>query len=188
MSENPPPSWIITVDEEHTHPPLQEILTVFGHALLGLLDFPNTMLSLTICDDPHIQSLNKTWRDKDQPTDVLSFPMLEHSLVTSINSNIPIDSNTPTHLTQTIDSKTQSTDAPPLILGDIVISAQTCARQAASFQHAYEQEAKRLFIHGFLHLCGYDHEQSEQEALHMRQREEWCLQQLNVGTEPLTRL
>lgn len=89
--------------------------------------------------DPEIHKLNHRFRGKDQPTDVLSFPLADTLY--------------------------------PSLLGEVVISVDTAARQARSRGHALQEELQTLLIHGILHLLGYDHEASRREALRMHRKE-----------------
>jgi len=101
-------------------------------------------LELILTTDEEIQELNYTYRKKDKPTDVLSFPL----------ENIP--------------------GAP---LGSIVISIDTAKKEALKFGHSVEDEVKLLFIHGLLHLLGYDHEVDNGE---MREKEEEIIKKFNL--------
>ena len=92
---------------------------------LGLAD---AELSVVLVDDRGIQALNREHRGKDQPTDVLAFPL----------------------------GRPPTADLPRL-LGDIVISLPTAARQAKSRKRPLLPEARFLLAHGLLHLLGYDH-------------------------------
>jgi probable rRNA maturation factor len=85
-------------------------------------------LSLVFCDDDFIQKLNRDYRGKNTPTDVLSFPMEEEVF-----------------------------EAEVRMLGDVVISTETALRQAESLKHEPFLEVVFLLIHGLLHLHGYDH-------------------------------
>ena len=89
--------------------------------------------------DPEIHVLNRQYRGKDKPTDVLSFP-LAHEL-------------------------------QPFLLGDVVISVETAARQARRRGYSLREELQTLLIHGVLHLLGYDHEVSRREAIRMHRKE-----------------
>lgn len=64
------------------------------------------------------------------------------------------------------------------LLGEIIISAQTAARQAKAMGHSLEEEIKRLIVHGFIHLLGYDHEQGPEEERKFREIEERILSEL----------
>ncbi len=92
-------------------------------------------LSLRLTDDAEIQDLNRVYRHRDQPTDVLSFAALE------------TDSVLPPALLE----------VEPLYLGDIIISLDTAERQAVERDHSLLQETTWLAAHGFLHLLGWDH-------------------------------
>lgn len=92
-------------------------------------------ISLVVCDDPFIHRLNKHYRKKDYPTDVLSFSLSEGGFLPNPNTN----------------------------LGDIVISIDTAQRQADRLGETLAEEFVVLFIHGLLHLMEYLHEDSEEE-------------------------
>ena len=167
---------MISIRHVESIPDFEERLLPFFDALMELLSISHGELSLVLCNDQEIQKLNAEWREKDKPTDVLSFPMIEESLVPYIEEEKPW----PMHWSA-------EAAGPPVILGDIVISVETCIRQAEEMNHSFDDEAKRLFTHGLLHLCGYDHEESEEEAKLMFAREETCLQKLTEGVVlPLT--
>lgn len=95
-------------------------------------------LSLLLTDDAGIQALNKIYLAKDKPTDVLSFPLWEEQ------PPVPYRNG-------------------ELALGDLVISLPRAAAQAKEYGKSYIQETVFLFIHGLLHLLGYDHEQGEKQ-------------------------
>src|SRR5947209_9335003 len=96
-------------------------------------------LSLALVTDPEIHDLNRRYRGKDRPTDVLSFPLAD-----ALQSSL---------------------------LGEVVISVETAARQAQRRGHSLREELQTLLIHGVLHLLGYDHEVSRREAIRMRRKE-----------------
>lgn len=102
----------------------------------------NFELGLTICGNAKIKSLNDEHRGKRKTTDVLSFPGFD-SLRVGAEDLFIFDEN--------------------LNFGDIVICREVCLKQSKEFDITYEQELVHLLIHGFLHLCGYDHEISEEE-------------------------
>jgi probable rRNA maturation factor len=97
--------------------------------------------SVLFTGDEDIRALNAEWRGKDKPTNVLSFPMLERS-----------------------DLLDLAPDGPPELLGDIALAYETCAREAAEKGIPIEQHAAHLIVHGLLHLAGYDHETSDEDA------------------------
>lgn len=104
--------------------------------------------SLLLTSDEEIRSLNRDWRDKDRPTNVLSFPMLERDEICALPSS-----------------------GAPVMLGDIVLAHETCAREAAEKDIPLRDHAAHLLVHGLLHLAGYDHETSPEEAEKMEQLE-----------------
>ena len=129
-----------------------------ARALLALLDLPRTELSVMLCDDATIRPLNEEWRGKDAATDVLSFPQEE--------------AESPGRFT-----------VPPMVIGDIVISTETAARQAEEHGHDLETEVRVLLAHGLLHLVGHDHEDDEALAIRMREEERRLLEALGIDAE-----
>ncbi|MFM9936804.1 MAG: rRNA maturation RNase YbeY [Novosphingobium sp.] len=105
----------------------------------------NLLVSLVLADDEEVQALNKQWRAKDKPTNVLSFPMLSREEVLAAAANA---------------------DAPGM-LGDMILAHGVCMREAADKGIAMETHAAHLLIHGLLHLAGYDHETGEADAAEM---------------------
>ncbi len=92
-------------------------------------------ISLVICDDPFITELNERYMKRNGPTDVLAFPMREGKIL--VNQDTAV--------------------------GDIVISVDTAERQAAELGTELDQELILLFVHGLLHLLGYDHQNGVQK-------------------------
>ncbi|KAL9227279.1 hypothetical protein vseg_002987 [Gypsophila vaccaria] len=111
--------------------------------------FETIELSLLLCNNEFIRALNKEWRDEDHATDVLS-----------MSQHIP------------------ELKLPILMLGDIVISVETAARQAEERGHTLLDEIRILLVHGLLHLLGYDHEISEEAEEEMEKEEESLLKNL----------
>ncbi|HCH63261.1 MAG: rRNA maturation RNase YbeY [Deltaproteobacteria bacterium] len=130
--------------------PLLSQLLIQAQRLLVSIDFAHAELSVVLCDDPHIQALNRDHRQIDRPTDVLSFAMQE--------------------------GEGQLDDDP--VLGDLVISIDTARRQAAELGHSLDHELRVLLVHGLLHLLGYDHETSSTDAEEMRTAEQKLLARL----------
>lgn len=127
-----------------------ELFQQAADAVMAELDtsFEECEISLMICSDEEIKNLNKTYRGKDYATDVLSFPMSED----------PYEEGG--------------------MLGDIVISLDTAKKQAADADIALEREISFLFIHGLLHLMGFDHELGEEEEKEMFDLQEEILSNL----------
>ena len=99
-------------------------------------------ISIRLTSDDEVQTLNRQFRHKDAPTNVLSFPMIQADL---------------------IDTVTQNSDDGEVLLGDIVLAHGVCAREAADKGVSVEAHATHLIVHGTLHLLGYDH-MSDPEA------------------------
>jgi probable rRNA maturation factor len=108
--------------------------------LLAAVDAPEATVSLSLIRDPEMRELNREHREKDTPTDVLSFPLYEPDAFVRAG-------------------KTHPRERAPgeVMLGDIVISIDTARAQAAAYDAPLERELERLLIHGVLHLCGHDH-------------------------------
>jgi probable rRNA maturation factor len=109
---------------------------------------PRLSASLLFTGDEALHSLNKEWRGKDKPTNVLSFPMLEREELLAL-----------------------AKDGPPVLLGDLALSHDTCAREAAEKSVSLQDHATHLIVHGLLHLAGYDHETGPEDAAAMEQLE-----------------
>ncbi len=102
-------------------------------------------LAVALVSDARIRALNKQFRGKDKPTDVLSFA----------EDRVPRASRIAPPASQTAP---RASRIAPRTLGDIVISTMTARRQAAEAGHSYASELKVLALHGLLHLLGYDHD------------------------------
>ncbi|HWJ80520.1 MAG TPA: rRNA maturation RNase YbeY [Niallia sp.] len=100
-------------------------------------------LSVTFVDNNRIQEINNEYRDKNQPTDVISFAMEELG-----EGEIPLKGSN-----------------LPRMLGDIIISIDRAKEQAVEYGHSYIRELGFLSVHGFLHLLGYDHMTKEEEEI-----------------------
>ncbi len=124
-----------------------------ARALHKLLSLDNYELSLVLTDDSSIQKLNRIFRGKDRPTDVLSFPQLNN------------------FTTATPEHGAANYETIPAALGDVVISVDTALRQAKRLSVTPESRLRTLLIHGVLHLLGYDHEKSRAQARRMFARE-----------------
>lgn len=106
---------------------------------------PEYEISLLLTTDEEVQTLNRDYRDKDQPTDVLSFAALE------------------------VDAPPLP-PGEPLTLGDIIISIETAQRQAENQKHSLATELQWLASHGLLHLLGWDHPDDESLARMLNQQ------------------
>jgi rRNA maturation RNase YbeY len=124
-----------------------------ANSLLQILALERCELSLMLVSDREIRRLNREFRAKDQPTDVLSFPQFAET----------------SEVLQSAESA--AAQDPTCALGDVVISVDTARRQAREFDQSVAHRIRTLLIHGLLHLLGYDHERSKAEARRMFARE-----------------
>jgi len=136
-----------------TDPGLRKLLRAAAQQTLAATGFGQAAeISLLFIDDAGIRELNAAYRGKDVATDVLSFPLLEAAEPgPTAGIMAAVD--------QAAGKLAQQFSNGPLLLGDIVISTDRAAAQAQAYGHSYERETAFLFIHGLLHLLGYDHEQ-----------------------------
>lgn len=137
-------------------------------------------VSLSFVDDEAIRQLNKEYRGLDKPTDVLSFAMTEMG---DEEFEINYEGLEEEELEEA-DAGSESSDddeeedlAEPL--GDIIISVPRAIAQAEDYGHSVEREIGFLFVHGFLHLIGYDHETEEDERV-MFAKQEQILQKAGI--------
>ena len=107
-------------------------------------------ISIRLTSDNEVQTLNRQYRQQDKPTNVLSFPMVQPDLIDGLSN----------------------TDDGEILLGDIVLAHETCAREAAERGVPVEDHATHLIVHGVLHLLGYDHmTDADAEAMESIERE-----------------
>lgn len=125
-------------------------------------------VALTFVDDEAIQELNKQYRDLDKPTDVLSFAMSEFG---EDEIQINYEDN---ELNSTDESQDDEVMSEAFIepLGDIIISVPRAIAQAEDYGHSVERELGFLFVHGFLHLIGYDHQSEDEEKIMFAKQED----------------
>lgn len=97
---------------------------------------------MLITDDEEIREINREWLGRDRPTDVIAFSQLEGE------------------------------PFPTSFIGDVVISAETAARQAEEIGHSFDREICRLMAHGVLHLLGHDHVHGGKQAAKMKKTED----------------
>ena len=114
--------------------------------------------SMLFTIDEEVHALNKEWRGKDKPTNVLSFPMLAPGELAAL-----------------------APDGPPAMLGDIALAHETCAREAADKGVTLEAHAAHLIVHGLLHLAGHDHVDSDEQAEAMEALETRILAKLGIA-------
>ena len=120
------------------------------------LGYRDAELSIVLTDDASIREINRTWRQKDKATDVLSFSQLEGE---------PVGPG----------------DAEAAVLGDVIISTDTALRQAEHAGHSLDAELQRLLVHGVLHLLGHDHVHGGAQARRMKAEERRLLALLDAA-------
>jgi len=111
------------------------------------LDCPDSEISILIVDDPQIAELNQQYLNREGPTNVIAFAMREGEF----------------------------SDLSPHLLGDVVISMDTAAREARDAAMSTQRRFNELLVHGVLHLMGYDHETDEKDARVMEEKSNYLL-------------
>ena len=110
---------------------------------------PRLSASILFTTDAEVRELNREWRGKDRATNVLSFPMVSRGELSAL-----------------------AAEGTPVLLGDIALASETCAREAAERSIPLADHAAHLLIHGLLHLAGHDHQNDAaaeaMEALEIR--------------------
>lgn len=115
-------------------------------------------LSINLVSEEKIKTLNKKYRNKNKKTDVLSFPLINRK----IGAGADIDTG------------------GIIELGDIFISPSVAAKEAKKYGTPPKRQLASLAIHGFLHLCGYDHEKTAHGAREMLKLQDEILKSINI--------
>jgi probable rRNA maturation factor len=130
----------IQIDNRQENQPVQlDSVRMKAAAILNALDCPDGELSIVFVDDAGIAALNQTYLQRRGPTNVIAFPMQEGEF----------------------------SEITPDLIGDVVISLDTCRRESEAAAMPYEERLDQLLIHGILHLFGYDHVTNESDAARM---------------------
>jgi probable rRNA maturation factor len=144
--------------------PWDQIVRTAAEAAIAESAFPQLAsiqrpveISVLLTRDDRVRALNAEYRDKDKPTNVLSFPMVDRENLSAAN-----------------------VVGPELLLGDIVLARGVCEAEAAEKGVSVEQHAMHLVVHGTLHLLGYDHLHDD-EAADMEAREVRALRRLGIA-------
>lgn len=141
---------------------LENIIERAASATLDVLECDvDCEVSVLITDNDGIREINKEYRQKDVPTDVLSFPILEFD-----DDGVMIE-------------ESGDYDGDLLLLGDIVISLEKAAEQAEEYGHSLLREIGFLTAHSMLHLCGFDH-MEEPYASMMRDKEKLVMEKVGL--------
>lgn len=137
---------------------LEEVEKLLNYAAEAENVQAGSELSVTFVSNERIQEINREYRDKDQPTDVISFALEEmgEGELEVVGADIP------------------------RVLGDIIISIPRTREQAEEYNHSFMRELGFLSVHGFLHLLGYDH-MNEQDEKIMFDRQKEILDGYGLG-------
>jgi len=128
--------------EDGDPPQWSKNLEKFALDVLRELNLNNVEIAILLCSKKRIQELNRSYRGKDYPTDVLSFSQLEEPIADGI----------------------REFDGEESFLGDIAISLDVVRKNAKEFNVTYEEEIRRVITHGILHLIGMEHNDSSETS------------------------
>jgi probable rRNA maturation factor len=138
----------------------EQIRRAAEHAFVVAGPSTEAELCIVLADDPFVQKLNKTYRGKDKPTNVLSFPV----------SAIPAAAG----------GEPMAMGEPVVLLGDIVLAKETIEREADEQGKSFADHLAHLVVHGVLHLLGHDHE-DDAEAEETEALERDILEDLSIA-------
>ena len=141
---------ILIEDKQNRHRIAHEKIERKAKTILNALDCPDGELSIVIVDDPEMAKLNEKFLDRPGPTNVIAFSMREGPFG----------------------------EVNPNLLGDVIVSVETAAREAKDADISIELRFDQLLIHGTLHLFGFDHEKTPEQAKAMRVKEKELLKLL----------
>ncbi len=127
----------------------EQILKKIAKAVLKMENQPTNHIALSVfyVNNDEIAQINKEYRKKDKPTDVITFRLvdtLQNKKLTKKNFLLDYDKA-----------------SGGLYIGEIFICAEVALQQAEEWKHSHEREVAELFVHGMLHILGHDHEESE---------------------------
>ena len=144
----------------------EDIIRTVAEASADYVDCPyETQVEVTLVDNVRIHEMNRSFREVDRPTDVLSFPMVDYETAGDFS------------LCEAHPESYFGGGGGQLLLGDIVTSVEKVYEQAVSYGHSPKRELAFLVAHSMLHLFGYDH-MEEEERVKMEQMQEEILTSL----------
>ena len=135
------------IAEMNNPPPETRFFEAFAQIILERIGVDNWQMGLVVTDDEGIRNFNRQWRNIDMATDVLSFVQDEGEAVPTM-------------------------PGMPKEAGDVVISLETVARNAGEWNNSYDEELRRVIIHGILHLNGQDHPGDDYDTGMLKLQEE----------------
>jgi probable rRNA maturation factor len=137
--------------------------------LAGLAEYPSPVeVSIKLTDNAEVQALNREWRDKDKPTNVLSFPMLEDDALEQLRHPELVSGSyflSDAEKIKTLKQVQGDDQEMEMLLGDIILAYETCAAEAKEKNIPVAHHATHLVIHGMLHLLGHDHIEDDEAEL-----------------------
>jgi probable rRNA maturation factor len=137
--------------------------------LAGLAEYPSPVeVSIKLTDNAEVQALNREWRDKDKPTNVLSFPMLEEDALEQLRHPELVSGSyflSDAEKIKTLKQVQGDGQEMEMLLGDIILAYETCAAEAKEKNIPVAHHATHLVIHGMLHLLGHDHIEDDEAEL-----------------------
>ena len=150
---------MITLLDNQKIPANKEQLKKDAQIILDYLKYPNFDLGIMLADNATMHEYNKKYRDKDKPTDILSFPFHE---TLKVGERI---------IAQTDEQKN---------LGDVIICPEYIQSDLPRWEQSFEERMRTLLVHGICHLLGYDHIKDEDYEV-MRKKEEELLRLIQSG-------
>lgn len=147
---------------------VEALVQLVAEAVLETEDCPyESQVNVLLTDNEGIREFNRTYREIDRETDVLSFP------------NLDFEKEGEFDIEEEREADYFDPDTGELILGDIILSVDKVMEQAESYGHSTKREFAFLIAHSMLHLCGYDHMEKE-EAEVMEGKQEGILVSLGI--------
>lgn len=126
---------------------------IAASAFAAFIDGPKQLsISVQLSGDAEVHCLNRDYRGKDKPTNVLSFPMLDAGQLDRL-------------MQEDGGQEDSATNSPETLLGDIILAHETCAREASEKGISLSHHVAHLIVHGTLHLLGHDHQDDESAAI-----------------------
>lgn len=159
-------AWLDALDDLESRAE-SAVLTALKHAGAVSEGGAPLEISLVFTDDAEQRALNRAWRGKDRPTNVLSFPNMDGPNMDGPDMDGP-------------NLESGENAGVPRLLGDVVLARETVLREAAEQDKSAADHTSHLLVHGVLHLLGYDHEHPD-EAEEMESLEREVLARLGIA-------
>ena len=157
MSEDPHSTVVVTIEAPGWSTSLADgvgLCRAAGEAALAAFDAAGGEVSIVLADDDFVRALNRNYRGRDRPTNVLSFPQGDPAGVDGVGG--------------------------PRLLGDVIVALETVKREAAAQGKSVADHLAHLVVHGTAHLLGFDH-RTDADADAMERREIRALATLGIA-------